>query len=61
MGIADEEIVHYKGESGGVGVVAEEHGGGALSLRAAVLGEKGDKTKLRQESELRKARASFEE
>ncbi len=26
MGIADEEIVHYKGESGGVGVEAKEHG-----------------------------------
>jgi hypothetical protein len=26
MGIADEEIVHYKGEGGGVSVVAEEHG-----------------------------------
>ncbi len=26
IGIADEEIVHYKGEGGEVGVVAEEHG-----------------------------------
>jgi hypothetical protein len=26
MGIADEEIVHYKGESSGVGVVAESMG-----------------------------------
>jgi hypothetical protein len=28
--IWNEEIVHYKGESGGVGVVAEEHEGGGL-------------------------------
>jgi hypothetical protein len=41
MGIADEEIVHYEGEGSGVGVVAEEHGGG--SFREAVLGEEGDK------------------
>ncbi len=26
VGIADEEIIHYKGEGRGVGVVAEEHG-----------------------------------
>ncbi len=44
MGIADEEIVHYKGESSGVGVVAEKNGGG--SLGKAVLGEEGDKTEL---------------
>ena len=44
MGIADEEIVHYEGEGSGVGVVAEEHGGG--SFREPMLGEKGDKTKL---------------
>ncbi len=44
MGIADEEIVHYKGESGGVGAVAEEHGGGGF--REALLGEEEDKTKL---------------
>ncbi len=31
MGIADEEIVYYKGEGGGVGVEAEEHGGSGLS------------------------------
>ncbi len=37
MGVADEEIVHDQGESGGVGVVAEEHGGGGF--REAVLGE----------------------
>ena len=44
MGIADEEIVHYKGEGSGVGVVAEEHGGGGF--RETVLGEEGDKTEL---------------
>ena len=45
VGIAnDEKVVDGKGEGGGVGVVAEEHGGG--SFREAVLGEKGDKTKL---------------
>ena len=44
MGIADEEIVHYKDEGSGVGVVAEEHGGGGLG--EAVLGEEGDKTEL---------------
>jgi hypothetical protein len=30
MGIADEEIVHYQDESGGMGVGAEEHGGGGF-------------------------------
>ena len=44
MGIADEEIVHYKGEGRGVGVVAKEHGGGGF--RETVLGEEGDKTEL---------------
>ena len=44
MRIADEEIVNYEGEGSGVGVVAEEHGGGGLG--EAVLGEEGDKTKL---------------
>ena len=44
VGIADEEIVNNKGKRGGVGVVSEEHGGG--SLGEAVLGGKGDKTKL---------------
>jgi hypothetical protein len=44
VGIADEETVHYKGESSGVGVVAEKHGGGGLG--EAVLGEEGDKTEL---------------
>ena len=44
VGVADKKIVHDEGEGSGVGVVAEEHGGG--SFREAVLGEKGDKTKL---------------
>jgi hypothetical protein len=35
--IADEEIVHYKGEGGGVGVMAEDHGGGGF--REAMLGQ----------------------
>jgi hypothetical protein len=48
VGIADEEIVHYKGKGGGVGVVAEKHGCGGL--REAVLGEEGDKTELGQEA-----------
>ncbi len=59
MGIADEEILYYQGESGGVGVVAEEHGGGGF--REAVLGEEGDKTKLGQESRLGEARDSLED
>ncbi len=54
--IADE-IVHYKGEGSGVGVVAEEHGGG--SFREPMLGEKIDKTELRQGTRLGKARDSF--
>ncbi len=44
MGIVDEEIVHYKDEGGGVGVVAEEHWDGGLG--EAVLGRKSDKAKL---------------
>ncbi len=44
VGITDEEIVCNKGEGSGVGVVAEEHGGG--SFGEPVLGEKSDKTKL---------------
>jgi hypothetical protein len=36
MGIADEEIVYYKDEGGGVGVVAEEHRSSGFS--EAVLG-----------------------
>ncbi len=42
--VADEEIVHYKGEGGGVGEVAEEHGGGGVG--EGVLGKKSDKAKL---------------
>jgi hypothetical protein len=57
VGIADEEIVHYQGEGGGVGVVAEEHGCGGF--REAVLGEEGDKAKLGQETRLGEARDSL--
>jgi hypothetical protein len=42
--IADEEIVYYKGEGSGVGVVAKKHGAG--SFGEPMLGEKSDKTKL---------------
>jgi len=42
--IADEEIVHYEGESGGVGVMAEEHVGGGF--RVTVLSQEGDKAEL---------------
>jgi hypothetical protein len=42
--IADKEVIYSKGEGGGVGVVAEKHGGGSYSV--AVLGEKGDKAEL---------------
>jgi hypothetical protein len=60
VGIADEENVHHKGESDGVGVVvAEERGSGGL--RKAVLGEEGDKAKLGQETGLGKARDGLEE
>ncbi len=59
MGVADEEIVHYQGESGGVGVVAEEHGGGGF--REVVLCEEGDKTELGQEAGLGEARDSLED
>ena len=44
VGIADEEIVNNKRKRGGVGVVAEKHGGGGLG--EAVLSEEGDKTEL---------------
>ena len=57
--ITDEEIVNNKGKSGGVGVVAEEHGGGCFGV--AVLGKEGDKTKLGQEAGLGKARDSLED
>ena len=53
VGIADEEVVNNKGKSGGVGVMAEKHGGGGFGV--AVLGKEGDKTKLGQETRLRKA------
>jgi hypothetical protein len=43
--IEDEEIVHYKDEGGGVGVVAENHGVGGLG--EVVLGKKNDKAELR--------------
>ena len=59
VGIADEEIVNNKGKRGGVGVVAEKHGGGGFGV--AVLGKEGDKTKLRQEAGLGKARDSLED
>jgi hypothetical protein len=42
--IADEEIVYYEGEIGGVGVVAEEHGSGGFGV--AVLGKEGNKAEL---------------
>ena len=57
VGIADEEVVNNKGKRGGVGVVAEKHGGGGFGV--AVLGQEGDKTKLRQEAGLGKARDSL--
>ena len=44
VGIADEEIVHDEGESGGVGVMAEEHG--VRGFGVAVLGKEGDKAEL---------------
>ncbi len=34
--IADEETVNYEGESGGVGVMAEEHGGGIFERSSRV-------------------------
>ncbi len=42
--IADKEVIYGKGESGGVGGVAEKHGGGGFSV--PVLGEEGDKAEL---------------
>ena len=54
VGIADEEVVNNKRKRGGVGVVAEKHGSGGFGV--AVLGKEGDKTKLRQEARLGKAR-----
>ena len=58
VGVAYKEVVYSKGESGGVGVVAEEHRGGGF---IAVLCEEGDKAKLRQEPRLGKTRHSFED
>ena len=57
VGIADEEIVNNKGKRGGVGVVAEKHGGGGFGV--AVLGKEGDKSKLGQETRLWEARDSL--
>jgi hypothetical protein len=60
VGVTDEEVVvNNKGKRGGVGVVAEEHGGGGF--RVAVQGKEGDKTKLGQETGLRKARDSLKD
>ncbi len=59
VGVTDEEVVNNKGERGGVGVVAEEHGGGGFGV--AVLGKEGDKTKLGQETGLRKAGDSLKD
>jgi hypothetical protein len=56
--IADKEIVHYKGEGGGVNVVAEEHGGGGLG--EAVLGKMSDKAELeRIRTPIREDQAQF--
>jgi hypothetical protein len=44
VGITDEEVVNNKGKRGGVGVMAEEHGGGGIGV--AVLGTEGDKAEL---------------
>jgi hypothetical protein len=54
--IADEEIVHDKGEGVGSGVWSVEwvwwkHGGG--SFREAVLGQERDKSELRLRVEIR--------
>jgi hypothetical protein len=42
VGITDEEIVNNKGKSGGVGVVAEEHGGGGRQVEVETRGRIGD-------------------
>ncbi len=57
VAIADQKIVHYKGEGGRVSVVTEKHGSGGFGV--AMLGEESDKTKLGQDSGLGKARDSF--
>ncbi len=59
VGVTDEEVVNNKGERGGVGVVAEEHGCGGFGV--AVLGKEGDKTKLGQETGLKKAGDSLKD
>ncbi len=59
VGITDEKVVNNKGKRGGVGVVAEELGGGGFGV--AVLGKEGDKTKLGQETRLRKAGDSLKD
>jgi hypothetical protein len=42
--IADKEVVYGNGEGGGVGMVAEKHGG--WKFQCTVLGEEGDKAEL---------------
>ncbi len=44
VGITDKKVVNDKGKRGGVGVVAEEQGGGGFGV--AVLGKEGDKAEL---------------
>ncbi len=44
VGITDEEVGNNKGKRDGVGVMAEEHGGGGFGV--AVLGKEGDKAEL---------------
>ncbi len=44
VGIMDKEVVNDKGKRGGVGVVAEERGGGGFGV--AVLSKEGDKAEL---------------
>ncbi len=46
VGITDQEVVNDKGKRSGVGVVAEEHGGGGFGV--AVSGKEGDKAELGQ-------------
>jgi hypothetical protein len=43
VGITDEEVVNNKGKRGGVGVMAEEHGGGGFGV---ALGKERDKAEL---------------
>jgi hypothetical protein len=44
VGIMDTEVVNDMGKRGGVGVVAEEHGGRGFGV--AVLGKEGHKAEL---------------